>query len=158
MARIEFEAELWAAMEGKGWTFVTLPAAASGKLPGRGRVAIQGTINGFPFRSSAFPDGKGSHTIMINAAMREGGRVGPGEAARFVIEPASDDVAVEVPADLEAALAGSPEARARFDAVTPKARAEWVAWIESAKAEATRERRVTQTLERLLAGKKRPSD
>ena len=158
MAKISFEAELWAAMEGKGWTFVTLPPAASAELPGRGRVAVQGTINGFPFRSSAFPDGKGSHTIMINAAMREGGGVGPGESARFVVEPASDDVAVEVPADLEAALGASPEARARFDGVTPKARAEWVAWIESAKAAATRERRVGQTVERLLAGKKRPSD
>lgn len=156
--KIEFEAELWAAMEGKGWTFVTLPAAASERLPSRGRVAIQGTINGFPFRSSAFPDGNGSHTIMINAAMREGGGVGPGESARFAIEPASDEVAVTVPPDLEAALDASPEGRARFEAVTPKARSEWVAWIESAKAAATRERRVAQTVERLLAGKKRPSD
>ncbi|HEX6200242.1 MAG TPA: YdeI/OmpD-associated family protein [Thermoanaerobaculia bacterium] len=158
MAKIEFEAELWAAMEGKGWTFVTLPKNASEALPGRGRVPVQGTINGFAFRSSVFPDGKGSHQMMVNGDMRTGGGVGQGDTARFVLEPASDEVAVEVPPDLEAALAADPAARERFDAVTPKARAEWVAWIEGAQQQATRERRLAKTLERLLAGKKRPSD
>jgi len=158
MAKIEFEGELWASMEGKGWTFVALPNAASAALPSRGRVPVRGTVNGFAFRSSVFPDGQGSHQMMVNGDMRKGGGVGQGETARFVLEPASDEVAVEVPPDLEATLAADPAARERFDAVTPKARAEWVAWIEGAKQQATRERRIGQTRERLLAGKKRPSD
>lgn len=158
MASIQFKAKLWASLEGKGWTFVTLPKTASAKLGARGRVPIRGTINGFEFRSSAFPDGKGSHTIMVNAAMRAGGEVEPGEIATFVLEPGSDQVTFEIPADLARALKRSATARKHFEAITPKARAEWVAWITSAKQDQTRARRLQQTFERLSAGKKRPSD
>lgn len=59
---IQFKAKLWSAMEGKGWTFVTMPKAASEKLPKRGRIAIQ--VNGFAFKTSAFPDGEGSHQFV----------------------------------------------------------------------------------------------
>ena len=71
---ITFRAKLWAPMEGKGWSFVTMPKPASAQLPARGRVAVTGTINGFEFRSSAFPDGDGSHNIQVNGTMREGAR------------------------------------------------------------------------------------
>lgn len=145
-------------MAGKGWTFVTLPPRASAKLPARGRVAVRGAINGFPFRTSAFPDGKGSHQFMVNAAMRTGAGVAQGDIAKFLIEPVGDHVKVKIPADLRAALQKSTQARARFASITPKARAEWVLWITSAKTQPTRLRRVQQTLIRLLAGKNRPSD
>lgn len=72
MARIEFKATVWAPMAGKGWTFVTLPKAASAKLGAKGRVPVQGTINGFAFRGSAFPDGEGSHQIAVNNDMKKG--------------------------------------------------------------------------------------
>ena len=149
MARIEFEATLWAGIEGKGWTFVTLPAAASEKLGSRGRIAIRGTINGHDFQTSAFPDGKGSHQFMVNAAMRKGGAVEQGGTARFSIEPESDEVATEVPVDLKKAIGKSKVARALFESITPKARADWVKWVESAKKAETRERRVAEAVRRL---------
>lgn len=158
MAKIEFEAKLWASAEGKGWTFATMPPEASAKLPSRGRVAVAGTIEGFAFRTSVFPDGSGSHQLMVNGVMRKGAGVEQGDVARFAIEPVSDDVEVEVPPGLQEALAAAPAAEERWNAITPKARAEWVEWIGSAKAEATRERRTAKALEKLLAGKKRPSD
>ena len=54
------------------------------KLPSRGTVPIAGTINGFPFRTSVMPDGKGSHSMMVNKAMRAGGKVGPGDEVAVV--------------------------------------------------------------------------
>lgn len=155
---IEFRAKLWAPMEGKGWTFVTMPQSASAKLPARGRVAIQGTINGSAFRSSAFPDGSGSHNIQINTGMREAAKVSVGETAGFAIEPATDAVKVEVPEDFRAVLKNSEKARAQWEAITPKAKAEWVAWITSAKREETRTARVGKTIQRLAKGDKRPGD
>ncbi len=155
---IEFRATLWSPMEGKGWTFATMPKSASEKLPARGRVAIKGTINGFSFRTSAFPDGKGSHNIQINGGMREGGKVTVGKTASFSIEPASDAMKVEVPADLQAALKKSAKASAQWESITDKARAEWAGWITSAKREETRASRVAKAIERLGKGDKRPSD
>ena len=154
---ISFRAKLWAPMEGKGWSFVTMPKSASEELPARGRVAVEGTINGFEFRSSAFPDGDGSHNIQINSTMREGARVAVGDLAEFSISPSTDAVKITVPADLSAALKKSAKAGALWDAITPKARAEWVSWIASAKKEETRTARTDKTIERLSKGEKRPS-
>lgn len=153
---ISFRAKLWAPMEGKGWSFVTMPKSASEKLPARGRVAVEGTINGFEFRSSAFPDGDGSHNIQVNGAMRDGAKVSVGDTALFSILPSTDAVKVTVPADLSAALRKSAKAGALWDAITPKARAEWVTWIASAKKEETRNARTGKTIERLSKGEKRP--
>ena len=158
MARIEFKAKVWASMEGKGWTFVTLPKSASAKLGKKGRVPIQGEINGFPFHSSAFPDGDGSHLIQVNNDMKKGAGVAAGDTARFSIEPATDEVAVEVPDDLAKALRRSAAAGKQFAAITPKARAEWVRWVTEAKREETRKARVAKTVERLAGGARRPSD
>jgi len=155
---IQFKAKLWSAMEGKGWTFITMPKAASEKLPGRGRIAIQGTINGFAFQTSAFPDGEGSHQFMVNGTMRAGGKAAVGETATFVIEPASDVVDIEIPDDLGAALKKSMKASAQWEKITPKAKAEWAAWVTSSKREETRIARVAKAIERLSKGDKRPSD
>jgi Domain of unknown function (DUF1905)/Bacteriocin-protection, YdeI or OmpD-Associated len=154
---IAFRAKLWAPMEGKGWSFVTMPKSASSQLPARGRVAVEGTINGFQFRSSAFPDGDGSHTIQVNSGMRDGAKVSLGQMAEFSISPTTDAVKVTVPTDLLAALKKSTKAGAQWDTITPKARAEWVARITSAKKEETRSARTTRTVERLSQGEKRPS-
>lgn len=158
MTKIEFKAKVWAPMEGKGWTFATLPKTASAKLGAKGRVPIEGTINGFAFRGSAFPDGEGSHQIAVNNDMKKGGGVAAGDTVLFVLERASDEVAVEVPPALAKALDAHPGARQQWDAITPKARAEWVAWIAGAKKEETRAARVGKTVERLAEGAKRPSD
>lgn len=153
---ITFRAKLWAPMEGKGWSFVTMPKSAGGQLPARGRVAVEGTINGFEFRSSAFPDGDGSHNIQVNTAMRQGAKVSVGGTAEFSISPATDAVKVRVPSALSAALEKSAKAGSQWDAITPKARAEWVAWIASAKQEQTRTARTEKAVERLSRGEKRP--
>ena len=155
---IQFKAKLWAGMEGKNWTFATMPKNASEKLPKRGRIAIEGTINGFAFKTSAFPDGEGSHQFMVNGTMRAGAKAAIGDTATFIIEPASDAVDFEIPSDLNVALKKSKPATAQWEKITPKAKAEWVAWITSAKKEDTRTARVAKTIERLAKDDKRPSD
>ena len=155
---IQFKAKLWTPMEGKGWTFITMPRVASEKLPKRGRIAIEGTINGFAFRTSAFPDGEGSHQFMINGIMRAGAKAAVGDTASFVIQPCSDTVDFEIPDDLTAALKKSAKASAQWEKITPKAKAEWVTWITQSKKEETRTARVGKTIERLIKGDKRPSE
>jgi len=61
----------------------------------------------------------------------------------------------KTPADLAKALKSSAKAGATWDASTDSMRREWVMWIESAKQEETRARRVGQTIEKLAAGKKK---
>lgn len=62
---------------------------------------------------------------------------------------------VEVPADLAAALEKNRRARAVFDAFPPSHRREYIEWINEAKQDATRQRRLATTLEWLAEGKPR---
>jgi uncharacterized protein YdeI (YjbR/CyaY-like superfamily) len=62
-----------------------------------------------------------------------------------------------VPDDLAAALGERKHAKARaaFDAFSPSHRREYVEWISEAKTDATRQKRLAQTLEQLAEGKSR---
>ena len=43
------------------WTRLMLPFDVEKALGSRGRVSVRGTINGFPFCTSIFPNGDGTH-------------------------------------------------------------------------------------------------
>ena len=57
-----------------------------------------------------------------------------------------------LPDDLAAAF--DDDVRARFDALAPSHRKEWVRWVEEAKKPETRAARVEKTVESIRAGKK----
>lgn len=62
---------------------------------------------------------------------------------------------VVVPADLVAALRRNARARKAFDTFSPSHRREYVEWIEDAKRDTTRAKRISQTIEWLAEGKPR---
>lgn len=62
----------------------------------------------------------------------------------------------KLPKDLRALLLATPEALAAWIDLTPLARNEWICWIEIAKKQETRERKIARIREDLLAGKRRP--
>ena len=65
---------------------ITIPFNVQEVFGTRARVPVKGTINGFAFRSSIFPEGNGVHYMVINKAMREGAKVRAGDRAEFVME------------------------------------------------------------------------
>ncbi|HET6362002.1 MAG TPA: YdeI/OmpD-associated family protein [Gemmatimonadota bacterium] len=62
---------------------------------------------------------------------------------------------VKVPADLKSALARNAKARAAFEAFSPSHRREYVEWIEEAKREETRRKRLATAIEWMAEGKPR---
>ena len=52
------------------WTILRLPEKASGKLPSRGQVAVQGTINGHGFQTVLEPDGDLGHWMRIDGKLQ----------------------------------------------------------------------------------------
>lgn len=62
----------------------------------------------------------------------------------------------ELPADLRESLASSSSALAAWHDITPLARNEWICWIETAKRDDTRCRRITRTRDQLAEGDRRP--
>ena len=62
----------------------------------------------------------------------------------------------ELPSDLCEALVASSEALEAWRDITPLARNEFICWVEDAKQQATRERRIRRTGEELEEGQRRP--
>lgn len=62
----------------------------------------------------------------------------------------------EMPVDLANALYDSKETTQLWENLTPIGRNEFICWIEDAKQEKTRMKRISRTREELLEGKKRP--
>jgi hypothetical protein len=155
-SKIRFRAKLfWPAANAKAvsWTFLTLPKDASAKLPSRGMAAVEGTINGFPFRATLEPDGQRSHWLRVNRKMREVAGADGGDVVTLEIAPVEEEH--RVPADLRKALAAAPKARTLWSDITPIARRDWIQWITSAKRRETRARRIKNACAMLAAGKRR---
>lgn len=148
-----FEARLQAADEGDAWTLLPIPVEITEEL-GSGRVAIKGAINGTSFRSSAFPTGDGTHHIMINKTLRSAAHVRPGDMVRVLIGRDDDPGAVDLPRELEAALAGDAGARTNFERLGNGARREFARWVDAAKKVDTRAKRAEQALARIREGKR----
>lgn len=67
----------------------------------------------------------------------------------------SEKAATRIPSDIRAIVA-APTIAALWNALTPVGRRDFVTWVESAKQEETRSRRVASIPSRLRSGKKRP--
>lgn len=61
-----------------------------------------------------------------------------------------------LPVDLRKALTDDPPALDAWKDITPLARNEWICWVEDAKRNETRERRIDRAQAQLAEGKRRP--
>jgi len=62
----------------------------------------------------------------------------------------------KLPGDLRSELIANPTALEAWKDITPLARNEFICWVEDAKQEKTRERRIRRTREELEDGMRRP--
>jgi len=62
----------------------------------------------------------------------------------------------KLPGDMRKALIANPTALVAWKDITPLARNEFICWVEDAKQEMTRERRIRRTQEELEEGQRRP--
>ncbi|HEX4691474.1 MAG TPA: DUF1905 domain-containing protein [Solirubrobacteraceae bacterium] len=121
---------------------------------GAKRFPVVATINGHPFRLSVARMG-GEFLLGMRREVRERAGVEAGDVVDLRLELDSAPREVEVPPALATALAADPEAKARFDGLAFTHRKEFARWVEEAKREETRERRVEQALEMIRAGRTR---
>jgi hypothetical protein len=148
-----------AKLEGRGrsgaWSTIRAPFDVEKAFGSRARVSVRGTINGFAYRSSIFPDGDGNHFMMVNKAMQAGAEVGPGDVVVVIMERDDAPRAVAVPAELAAALRRSKAAREFFEGLSASCRKEYAEWVRGAKRDETRAKRAGQAVEMLASGRKR---
>jgi len=138
-----------------GWAFVVLPGAISEAFPRRGRTSMRGTLAGHPFQATLEPDGQLSHWLKVPAALMKAAGVAIGDTVTLEAFPAPNELEPLVPPAFNDVLDGSPPARATWDATTTIARIDWIHWIESAKQDKTRLKRMADAENMLASGKNR---
>ncbi|HEV2539545.1 MAG TPA: YdeI/OmpD-associated family protein [Frateuria sp.] len=137
------------------WAFVVLPAEASAALPRRGRTSVQGTLNGHAFTATLEPDGRLSHWLKVDKALREAAGVAIGDTVALEIAPVAREPEPELPPDLRRALDDTPGAWTTWESTTTLARVDWIHWMTSARQQATRAKRVADACDMLASGKRR---
>src|SRR6202165_601978 len=151
---IRFDATLYTLDK---WTLLRLPEKASGKLPSRGQVGVQGTINGHGSQAVLEPGGNSGHWMRIDGKLQQTAALGAGDTATLEIESLRDWPEPNVPQDLEAAMAAAPQKiQDLWKGITPMARWEWVRWVKATQNADTRKRRVEVSISKMKSGKRRP--
>ena len=154
VATIRFDAPLYTIDKS---TVLRLPEKANVKLPSRGQVAVQGTINGHQFQTVLEPDGNFGHWMRIDRKLQERAALSAGDSATLEIESVKDWPEPSVPQDLKTALAAAPrKIQDLWREITPMARWEWVRWVNATPNPDTRKRRVEVSISKMKSGKRRP--
>jgi hypothetical protein len=121
---------------------------------GAKRFPVRATVNGYSWRTSVARM-RGEFIVGLNREVREGAGVAAGDSVEVRLELDTEPREVEVPNALADALAGDAVAAAAFEKLAYTHRKEYARWIEEAKREETRERRVAQAIEMLREGRTR---
>ena len=151
MPAYQFEAPLERPELRGAWTFIRAPFSVEKEFGVKGRVAVQGAINGIPFRSSLLPQGGGEHILVVNKELRDRAGVTAGDTARFVLERDDAPREVDLPAELAQALAANTDAQSLFARLSYSHQKEYADYVAEAKRPETRQRRAANAVDLLLA-------
>jgi len=132
------------------WTIIRVPLDVAKIWGKRGQLRVAGEINGFPFRTSLFPTGHGSHIMIVNKKMQSGGKSTVGMKARFRLEPDTAPREVASPVEWTRMLRESKRLAKFYESLNFSTRREIARWIGEAKHAETRRRRAEQTAERIM--------
>lgn len=134
---------------GKNTAGIQVPEEIIEKLGAGKRPLVRVTINQYTYRSAvAVMDGK--YMISFNSEHRAAAGVQGGDEANVTLELDLEPRTVEIPKDLKDALTKA-NALDAFEKSAPSMKKEYVRQVEEAKAQETRERRITKIVEKLSA-------
>jgi len=139
--------------EKTGWTYIEIPAGLAQKLkPGNKKsFRVKGKLDGFPVEKTALlPMGEGKFILPLNAAMRKG--TGKKEGGMLRVQLEEDKREYVLNFDMMECLKDEPAAVKYFRSLSPSHQRYFSKWIESAKTEPTKAKRIAQTVNALAKG------
>lgn len=141
----------------KSRMIVRLPEDASLKMPSRGQVSVEGTINSHPFKTVLEPDGYWGHWFNLPDDDPSVLNVKDGDVMTVELHVVKEWPEPVVPKDIEAALAEAPQkVKEKWQDITPMARWEWIRWVNATANDSTRAIRIEKTVSKLNGTHRRP--
>lgn len=134
--------------EKTGWAYVNVPAAVAQQLmPGNKKsFRVKAWLDNYVFNGiSLIPMGEGNFIFALNATIRK--RIGKSKGAVVAVKLAVDKIPVLLSPALMECLHDEPGALAFFNNKLFGSHQKYYSrWIESAKTEATKAKRIAQTI------------
>ncbi|MEI9919713.1 MAG: YdeI/OmpD-associated family protein [Bacteroidota bacterium] len=133
--------------EKKGWSFIIINKTLSTKLnPGvRTGFRIKGKLDNLEIKQTSILPVKGERFMLpINAAMRKA--TGKKAGDKLTLQLEVDSAKVKLSADLLVCLKDEPTAEKYFKTLPPSHQRYFSKWIEDAKTETTRAKRITMAV------------
>jgi hypothetical protein len=136
--------------EKTGWTYIEIPADIAVKIkPGNKKTfRVKGKLDSYQVKAVALmPMGGGDFIMALNAGMRKALKKRKG--ATIQVQLQEDKEKLQPPAELLDCLADEPKAKAYFNSLTYGHKNYFSKWIESAKTEPTKTKRIAQAIDAL---------
>ena len=140
--------------EKTSWTYIDVPSTLAEQLkPGcRKAFRVSGLLDQHPIdRVALVPMGEGNFILAINATMRKVINKSPGMTITVQLKP--DERELKPPSDFVICLKDEPEALTYFDTLAKSHQLYFGRWIDSAKTDATRIKRIAKAVSALAKRK-----
>jgi Bacteriocin-protection, YdeI or OmpD-Associated/Domain of unknown function (DUF1905) len=134
-------------------TGIRVPDDVIAALGSSRRPPVQVTVNGYTYRTTVAVM-NGAFMFGVSADVRTNAGVAGGDEVDVEIVLDAEPREVSVPADLKTALDADPEANRFFQSLSYSHKSAYVLWIESAKKDETRQRRIPEAIRMLQEGRK----
>lgn len=122
----------------------------------RGQVKVVASFDGLEYRGSLVTMGHYCHIIGLTQKVRSAIGKNPGDSVHVIMTQDTELRMIETPEDFQTLLDLSPVARTLFDNLSFTHKKAYVEWITSAKKSETRERRLGESIEKLINNFKHP--
>lgn len=135
-----------------GWTYIEIAADIGQQLkPGNKRsFRVRGKLDNYSIAGVAvMPLGEGRFILALNAEMRKVIHKSGGAMLRVQLEEDTNFI-ITVPEDLEECFAYEPEAYEFFNSLAKSHRNYFIKWIDSAKTQPTRDKRIAHTINAMI--------
>ena len=138
--------------EKTGWTYIVIPAEKAQKLSvQKTSFRVKGKLDEHPIKQVALiPMGEGDFILPLNAVMRKA--LGKKKGYTLEVQIGMDKSAFEFNADLVACIEDEPKAQAHFETLSGSHQRYFSKWIDSAKTDATKAKRILQAVTALAKG------
>jgi len=160
MAKVvhKFSALIEKPFDGIDGAYVSIPFDVKKAFGKKGHIKVKATFDGHPYRGLITTMGTGGPMIGLRKDIRAAIGKNPGDYVNVEIQEDTEERIVDVPDDLKKALQKNKKASAFYETLSYTNRKEYAVWVSSAKKEETRQKRLTETIKKLLEGRKNPSD
>jgi hypothetical protein len=153
----KFIAVLESPDDGIDGAFVSIPYDVEAEYGTKGHIKVKARFDDHPYRGIIANMGTGCHVIIVRKDVRAAIGKNVGDEIKVEIELDTDERTVIIPPTLKDAFTRSPKAEQFFNTLSFTNRKEYAGWISSAKKPETQAKRLSETIRKLLAGKKNPS-